>query len=372
MWTQSRKRTWNLKTASTGVQRPGAPADIFPHFTAEAVDLEEDDVDPGTDEDSQDEGVDGGPMRPVPATQDYLDRISAPHHHHVLGTLAVALEVVGELWEEGRTSLVGAIAHFFSVLDVEDEGRAASMSVAVLRRYTAGYREWHDGMVLPPYWQQWVEVAVERIVRDASFPTDADADDSGIPQTAPQSLVPGAAATAEGDLVDEESADHVQLMQEGGRRLTVVERLIRPSRPHEWREVVARLTQGSRVAADRVRVALRAWLSRRVHRVGHLFYTLGLMLRDTLHATDEGSLSDDQTSWVRDVQESALADLESWYERRCLQGHEVTLPFLVQECLRQAVRLDEMDTSLFDLLFPAMLHFARLLRRPCQKVDLVQ
>ena len=56
-----------------------------------------------------------------------------------------------------------------------------------------------------------------------------------------------------GPASDATSEDHVSLMQEGGRRLTVVERLIRPSRPMEWMDIMARLSSGSRAAADRVK-----------------------------------------------------------------------------------------------------------------------
>ena len=96
------------------------------------------------------------------ATPDYMDRIREPSDDQVL-------DIMGELWEDGHTALVGALADFFSHLDVEDYGTAASMSFAVVRRYTAGYREWHVGMPLPPYWQHWVEVAVSRVVDDATF-----------------------------------------------------------------------------------------------------------------------------------------------------------------------------------------------------------
>ena len=116
----------------------------------------------------------------------------------------------------------------------------------------------------------------------------------------------------------------------------------------EWMDIMSRLSRGSMAVADRVKSAMRTWLSRRINRIGHLFCTLGLMMRDTLHATDGGPSLDEQDAWVREATETALAELAPWFERRCLQGHEVNLPFLVQECLRQAVKIDEMDTSLFD------------------------
>ena len=325
-----------------GILRPWGPDLAVPEEIAVVGGEEDDDEDVAdwTDDEPHLE-----PARTTPdAAPDYMGRIRETSDHQVLGALTVLLGIMGELWEDGHTALVGALADFFLRLDVEDYGAAASMSFAVVRRYSAKYREWHVGMPLPHYWQQWAEVAVSRVVDDATFQVElANA-------TTPPEVGCGSvdAVAGSGQASDAASDDHVSLMQQGGRRLTVVERLIRPSRPMEWMDIMARLSHGSRAAADRVKSALRMWLSRRVNRIGHLFFTLGLMLRDTLHATDGGPSLDAEDAWVREVTEPAVAELAVWFERRCLHGHEVNLPFLVQECLRQAVRIDELDTSLFD------------------------
>ena len=67
---------------------------------------------------------------------DYMGLLDRVHtDHHVMGVIRVALQVIGDLWEEGRPELAGALASALSNVDTADQ----AMSCEVSRRYPQGY-----------------------------------------------------------------------------------------------------------------------------------------------------------------------------------------------------------------------------------------
>ena len=108
------------------------------------------------DDTSSDEESDyaspASPRAPLPT--DYFMRLSEDcTAQHVLGVVTETLNILGELWEEGQTELVEALASFLANVDLEAEGPMVSMSIAVVRRYTRGYLLGHGAATLSPYWQ---------------------------------------------------------------------------------------------------------------------------------------------------------------------------------------------------------------------------
>ena len=178
-------------------------------------------------------------------------------------------------------------------------------------------------MPLPAFWQAWAEMAVSRILSNATFEADAET-----------------VGACSGDETE------VSLMQVEGRRLTMGERQVRPRRPREWLAFVQVLSERAPRIVERVHQAMRSWLVRRVTRVGYVFYSLGLMLRDTLHAVEPALSGDDEREadeLIRGIQQQ----LEDYPDRNHRWDLAANVPLLVQDCLRQAVRLDELDTELY-------------------------
>ena len=178
---------------------------------------------------------------------------------------------------------------------------------------------------MPPYWRAWLTRVYERLREDTEhFPSSSDCTDRG-----------------EGD-----GEDH-SMMQTSGRRLTGPERALRPRRPQEWVELVHRPRSMLPSLANRVLIIARSWITSKINRVGHTFVSLGLMLRDTLHTTEDANVPAAVDHRARELASAAIDGLNQWLDRHLRMDLRPMNQYLVQEAIRQAVKMDEVDLSLF-------------------------
>ena len=147
----------------------------------------------------------------------------------------------------------------------------------------------------------------------------------------------------------DQGGDGSSLMQTGGGRLRMSERLVRPRRPQEWLLFLQQVRSQPTEMLERVKTVIRNWLSNKINQVGHVFLALSLMLRDTLFADMtqalEPAAEDAAQRHLTNIQEQLL----EYLERNHRWSHQVHQQFIIQECLRQAVRLDELDVTLFQM-----------------------
>ena len=266
--------------------------------------------------------------------RDYFALLQHPQTDgHVLGVLNGILNIMGDLWDEGFTCLVGSLARHFASLDVSDYGMAAQMSCQVLRRFSAGYLQGDAGMALPDYWQRWFEMAVTRLLEDSTY-DDASSHHDQHPHTADSSFPP---------------SDESGLMQVDGRRLTMSERMVRPRRPQEWLELMSRLRSMLPMIQRRTFGFLRSWITARLNRVGYMFISLGLMLRDTLHADEVEPLPTTMDAQAKGLAQVATEALGHYLDRTLRSELHPMQSFVIQEGLKLAVRMDELDVNLFPM-----------------------
>ena len=261
-----------------------------------------------------------------PPVMDYmamLDRDST--EQHVLGVLNAALNTLDYLWSEGLTELVVSLAWAMEGLDTEGDSRAMIMSSEAIRRFTACYRRVGAASPLPPFWRTWIARVTERLREDTEH--------------FPSSSTSVAASESTGE-------DH-SLMQTSGRRLTGPERALRPRRPQEWADIVQRLRSLLPAVASRVLTIARSWITSRINTVGHVFVSLGLMLRDTLNTNEDVDVPAAVDVRAREVAGAAVESLNQWMDRHLRMDLRPTHQYLVQEAIRQAVKMDEVDLSLF-------------------------
>ena len=139
------------------------------------------------------------------------------------------------------------------------------------------------------------------------------------------------------------SSDEAVLMQTGGRRLTNSERSARPRRPQEWLELMTRIKRLMPDQGNKVLSLLKVWITSRINRVGHMF----VALRDTIHACMDTLVPDSVDCKAIELANAAIQNLEAFLDRNHRSDMLPTQPQLVQEALRQAVRIDELDLSLY-------------------------
>ena len=123
--------------------------------------------------------------------------------------------------------------------------------------------------------------------------------------------------------------------------------MTRPRRPQEWMQLTNQLAGLPPIVAERVKSVLRNWLTNKINQVGQVFFALGLMLRDTLCANQAQALDQPEEQQAQRLISHAQEQLLDYLERNHRWGHHVHLQLVVQECLRQAVRLDELDVAQF-------------------------
>ena len=153
-------------------------------------------------------------------------------------------------------------------------------------------------------------------------------------------------SSASTDRGEGDGEDH-SIMQTSGRRLTGPERALRPRRPQEWVELVHRLRSMLPALANRVLIIARSWITSRTNRVGHTFVSLGLMLRDTLHTTKDANVPATLDHRARELASAAIDGLNQWLDRHLRMDLRPMNQYLVQEAIRQAVKMNEVYLSLF-------------------------
>ena len=200
------------------------------------------------------------------------------------------------------------------------------MMFELLRRSTAAYRRFGRVDDLAPFWRDWAMRLETRVMEDAAFPDFL-------------------ARLREGHAREDESDDVTGLMQTGGRRLSAADRAVRPRRPNEWMEARTIIDRLPRTVAERVRTILRNFLTGRVNRVGFIYVEMGMMLRDVLYDTSVDTLSRSQEDTAQNAAMQIQRVVESYVDRNFRMELRVMQHFLLQESLRMALAVDEMNTT---------------------------
>ena len=317
------------------LQRPGPLCAAFhPLLPMEAFfpDDPEEDADQEIESDIGEGGSSYSSLESTPRaatrtrTVDRLAQLEAENTDaQVLGVLRVVVDTLGDLWEQGATELVAALAEHFYTIDSDAELTSVGMFLLVLRRLTAGYRVAANGIPLPPLWSTWTTRVLERLRETSTFAVEEGAH------------MRYGLSTPE---------DATCLMQSGGRRLPMSARLVRPARPREWQQVLAELSRLPPMVADRAKAIVRAWITARINRVASVCVSLGQMLRDVLHYSSLDVLPPALEQQASQSASESRLRLQEWFDRCCGMDLFATQPFLIQEAIRLALQVDEMNLTL--------------------------
>ena len=278
---------------------------------------------------------------------DYMERLyPRGPRPNVVGILEGILLTCAEIWEEDGEVLAAAVADHFRQWTPHCPTPAQTMAVEAQQRYLRGYLTVGSPARLPPYWSQWVEMAMTAVMDEAAFYHDVGAANNRSQETGTNPTGVEAANDRRPDYANADQGEHedVVWMQMSSSSSSATS--ARPRRPETWNRALHRLRQlRPRVKEQAFRV-LREWLTQRVNRIGHPYVVQAMMRRDCLGPEQLGRLTVEENAEANREARVVMDVVEGYLHNYMLYQDGASQDLLVNTANEVAAYYDEVNVDL--------------------------